>query len=112
MIGEEYNEKAQKLRVKMQELILAEYKYIDSRADYIDSLIEQFSESGDFRVELLNLKKDNEDARALLSSFENMLKNRLTADGVTRFAELFQGYIKYSDMITEDLEKFRKTNTK
>ena len=30
MIGENYNEKTQKLKVKMQELMLAEYKYIDS----------------------------------------------------------------------------------
>ena len=110
MIGENYNEKTQKLKVKMQELMLAEYKYIDSRANYIDSLIDEMAGSDDFKVELLNLKKDNEDARALLSSFENMLKNRLTADGISRFAELFQGYMKYSDTIADDLEKFSKPN--
>ena len=71
MNNEEYNEKAQKLKVKIHELILSEYKYIDSRA-----------------------------------SFENMLKNRLTADEILRFAELFQGYMAYSDLITKDLEKY------
>ena len=29
MIGEEYNEKAQKIKVKMQEMIAAEYKYVE-----------------------------------------------------------------------------------
>ena len=106
MIGENYNEKAQKLKLKMQESIRAEYKYIDSRADYIDSLINWLGRSDDFRVELLNLKKDNEDSRALLFSLENMLNNRLTTDGISRFAELFQGYLNYSDEITKDLEKF------
>lgn len=106
MIGEEYNEKAQKIKVKMQEMIAAEYKYIDSRAKYIDSLIERFGDSSDYMVELLNLKKDNEDARAFLTSLDNMLKNRLTADGISRFNELLQGYLKYSDAIEEDLGKF------
>ena len=104
MIGEEYNEKAQKLKAKTQKLILSEYKYIDSRTNYINSVIE--NSNGDLKIELLNLKKDNEDSRALLSSFENMLKNRLTADGISRFYELFQGYMNYSDTITKDLEKF------
>lgn len=106
MIGEEYNEKAQRIKVKMQEIITAEYKYIDSRAKYIDSLIERFGDSSDYMVELLNLKKDNEDARAFLTSLDNMLKNRLTADGISRFNELLQGYLKYSDAIGEDLGKF------
>ena len=106
MIGEEYNEKAQKMKVKMQEMIAAEYKYVDSRAKYIDSWIEQFEDSGDYMVELLNLKKDNEDARAFLTSLESMLRNRLTADGISRFDELLQGYLKYSDAIGEDLGKF------
>lgn len=106
MIGEEYNEKAQKIKVKMQEMIAAEYKYVDSRAKYINSLIEQFGSSNDHMVELLNLKKDNEDARAFLASLENMLKNRLTADGILRFNELLQGYLNYSDAIGEDLGKF------
>ena len=70
MIGEEYNEKAQKMKVKMQEMIAAEYKYVDSRSEYIDSLIERFGDSSDYMVELLNLKKDNEDARAFLTSLE------------------------------------------
>ena len=106
MNNEEYNEKAQRLKVKIHELILSEYKYIDSRANYIDSLINELGEHDDFRVKLLNLKKDNEDSRALLSSFENMLKNRLTADEILRFSELFQGYMTYSDLITKDLEKY------
>ena len=106
MIGEEYNEKAQKMKVKMQEMIAAEYKYVDSRAKYINSLIEQFGGSNDHMVELLNLKKDNEDARAFLASLDNMLKNRLTADGISRFNELLQGYLNYSDAIGEDLGKF------
>ena len=106
MIGEEYNEKAQKMKMKMQEAIAVEYKYVDSRAKYINSLIEQLGGSNDHMVELLNLKKDNEDARAFLASFENMLKNRLTADGILRFNELLQGYLNYSDVIGEDLEKF------
>ena len=106
MIGEEYNEKAQKMKVKMQEMIAAEYRYVDSRAKYIDFLIERFGDSNDYMVELLNLKKDNEDARAFLASLENMLKNRLTADGISRFNELLQGYLNYSDAIGEDLAKF------
>ena len=106
MIGEEYNEKAQKMKVKMQEMIAAEYKYVDSRSEYIDSLIERFGNLSDYMVELLNLKKDNEDARAFLASLDNMLKNRLTADGISRFNELLQGYLNYSDAIGEDLAKF------
>ena len=106
MIGEEYNEKAQIIKARMQEMIAAEYKYVDSRTKYIDSLINKLGESGDEMVELLNLKKDNEDARALLAGLENMLKNRLTADGISRFNELLQGYLKYSDAIGDDLEKF------
>ena len=106
MIGEEYNEKAQKIKVKMQAMIDAEYKYVDSRSEYIDSLIERFGDSNDYMVELLNLKKDNEDARAFLASLDNMLKNRLTADGISRFNELLQGYLNYSDVIGEDLGKF------
>ena len=51
-------------------------------------------------------KKDNEDARAFLTSLDNMLKNRLTADGISRFNELLQGYLNYSDAIGEDLGKF------
>ena len=106
MIGEEYNEKAQKMKVKMQEMIAVEYRYVDSRAKYINSLIEQFGGSNDHMVELLNLKKDNEDARAFLTCLDNMLKNRLTADGISRFNELLQGYLNYSDAIGEDLAKF------
>lgn len=106
MIGEEYNEKAQMIKARMQEMIAAEYKYVDSRSEYIDSLIERFGDLSDYMVELLNLKKDNEDARAFLASLENMLKNRLTADGISRFNELLQGYLNYSDAIGEDLEKF------
>ena len=106
MIGEEFNEKAQMLKVRMQEMIAAEYKYIDSRTKYIDSLMNKLGESGDEMVELLNLKKDNEDARALLAGLENMLNNRLTADGISRFNELLQGYLKYSDAIGDDLGKF------
>ena len=106
MIGEEYNEKTQKLKVRIQELILAEYKLIDSRTNYINSLLESMGNSRDLKVELLNLKKDNEDSRALLFSYESMLKNRLTADGISRFTELFQGYVKFSDAITIDLKKF------
>lgn len=102
----EYNEKAQKMKMKMQEMIAAEYKYVDSQAKYIDSLIERFGDSNDYMVELLNLKKDNEDARAFLASLDNMLKNRLTADGISRFNELLQGYLNYSDAIGEDLGKF------
>lgn len=52
MIGEECNEKAQKMKMKMQEMIAAEYKYVDSRAKYINSLIEQFGGSNDYIVEL------------------------------------------------------------
>ena len=52
------------------------------------------------------MKKDNEDARAFLASLDNMLKNRLTADGISRFNELLQGYLNYSDAIGEDLGKF------
>ena len=106
MIGEEYNEKAQMIKVRMQEMIAAEYKYVDSRTKYIDSLMNKLGESGDEMVELLNLKKDNEDARALLAGLENMLNNRLTADGISRFNELLQGYLNYSDAIGEDLGKF------
>ena len=106
IIGEEYNEKAQMIKVRMQEMIAAEYKYVDSRTKYIDSLMNKLGESGDEMVELLNLKKDNEDARALLAGLENMLNNRLTADGISRFNELLQGYLNYSDAIGEDLGKF------
>lgn len=106
MIGEEYNEKAQMIKARMQEMITAEYKYVDSRSEYIDSLIERFGNSSDYMVELLNLKKDNEDARAFLTSLDNLLKNRLTADGISRFSELLQGYLNYSDAIGEDLAKF------
>ena len=106
MIGEEYNEKAHKMKAKMQEMIAAEYKYVDSRSEYIDSLIERFGNSSDYMVELLNLKKDNEDARAFLTSLDNMLENRLTADGISRFNELLRGYLNYSDAIGEDLAKF------
>lgn len=106
MIGEEYNEKAQMIKARMQEMIAAEYKYVDSRTKYIDSLMNKLGESGDEMVELLNLKKDNEDARALLAGLENMLNNRLTADGISRFNELLQGYLKYSDAIGDDLGKF------
>ena len=35
-----------------------------------------------------------------------MLKNRLSADGISRFNELLQGYLNYSDAIGEDLGKF------
>ena len=107
MIGEDYNEKAQKMKIKMQEFIVAEYKYINSRAKYIDSLIEILKDSdSDHRIEILNLKKDNEDSKVVLFSFEDMLKNRLTADGIARFADLFQGYTVFSDAISKDLEKF------
>ena len=108
MIGEEYNEKAQKMKIKMQEMMTEEYKYVDSRAKFIDSLIEKYGDQNDVMVELLNLKKDNEDARAFLTSLEIMLKNRLSADGISRFNELLQGYLNYSDAIGRDLEKYER----
>lgn len=106
MINEEYNEKTQILKTKMQQLISEEYKYVDSRANFINVLIEELNDSYDFKAELLNLKKDNEDLRALLFSFENMLNNRFTADGISRFHALLQGCINYSNEIDEGLEKF------
>ena len=108
MIGEEYNEKAQIIKIKMQEMMTEEYKYVDSRAKFIDSLIEQYGGLNDDMVELLNLKKDNEDAKAFLTSLEIMLKNRLSADGISRFNELLQGYLNYSDAIGRDLEKYER----
>ena len=106
MINEEYSEKTQILKAKMQELISEEYKYIDSRANYINTLIDGLKDSNNLMTELLNLKKDNEDLRALLFSFENMLKNRFTADGISRFHELLQGCINFSNEIDAGLEKF------
>ena len=108
MIGEEYNEKAHIIKIKMQEMMTEEYKYVDSRAKFIDSLIEKYGGQNDVMVELLNLKKDNEDARAFLTSLEIMLKNRLSADGISRFNELLQGYLNYSDAIGRDLEKYER----
>ena len=108
MIGEEYNEKAQIVKIKMQEMMTEEHKYVDSRAKFIDSLIKQYGGLNDDMVELLNLKKDNEDARAFLTSLEIMLKNRLSADGISRFNELLQGYLNYSDAIGRDLEKYER----
>ena len=107
MIGEEYNEKSQKLKIKIEQFLQAEYKWINERAKIIDNLIEEFSKTdNDARTELLNLKKDNEDSFALISSLEGMLKNRLTADSISRYSELIQGYDKFSNSITADLEKY------
>ncbi len=107
MIGEDYNEKSQKLKIKIEYFLQAEYKWIDERAKTIDNLLEDFGSSdSDIRAELLNLKKDNEDSLAIISSLENMLKNRLSADGISRLAKLIQGYDRFSNSITADLEKY------
>ena len=107
MIGEDYNEKSQKLKIKIEHFLQTEYKWIDERAKTIDNLLEDFGGSdSDMRAELLNLKKDNEDSLAIVSSLESMLKNRLSADGISRFTELVQGYDQFSNSITADLEKY------
>ena len=106
MIGDHYNEQSQKLKYKTEEFLKAEYKWVEERTKAINSLIEECKETeDDTRTELLNLKRDNEDSIAILSSLENMLKNRLTTDSISRFAELIQGYNNFSDSITRDLEK-------
>lgn len=107
MIGETYNEKSQALKIKIEQFLEAEYKWINERAKTIDGLIGDFSGfDRDTETELLNLKKDNEDSLALVSSLESMLKNRLSADGISRLAKLVQGYDRFSNAITTDLEKF------
>ena len=37
-----------------------------------------------------------------------MLNNRLSADGISRFNELLQGYLDYSDAIGRDLGKYER----
>ena len=107
MIGDNYNEKSQKLKIKIEQFLKAEYKWVNERTEVINNLLEEFGSSdSDVRTELLNLKKDNEDSLAIISSLENMLKNRLSADGISRFAELVQGYDQFSNSITADLEKY------
>ena len=107
MIGDNYNEKSQKLKIKIEQFLKSEYKWVNERTEVINNLLEEFGSSdSDVRTELLNLKKDNEDSLAIISSLENMLKNRLSADGISRFAELVQGYDQFSNSITADLEKY------
>lgn len=107
MIGDNYNEKSQKLKIKIEQFLKAEYKWINERTKIINNLLEEFGSSdSDAKTELLNLKKDNEDSLAIISSLENMLKNRLSADGISRLAELIQGYDQFSNSITADLEKY------
>lgn len=114
MIGDEYNEKSQKLKIKIEQFLQAEHKWIDKRAETINNLIEEVSKANnsDIKIELLNLKKDNEDSIALISSLENMLKNRLTADSISRYSELIQGYDNFSNSVTADLENICKSYIK
>ena len=106
MIGEDYNEKVQRLKLKIDEFLKSEHKWIESRGKMIDSLLSSREDlDKDTRSELLNLKRDNEDSLAIISSLENMLRNRLTADSIRRISELIKGYSNYSDAITEDLER-------
>ena len=110
MIGDEYNEKSQKLKIKIEQFLQAERKWINKRAEAIDNSIEEFSKTNnsDIKIELLNLKRDNEDSLALISRLENMLKNRLTADSISRYSELVQGYDNFSNSVTADLENVYK----
>ena len=106
MIGEHYSEQSQKLKLTIEHFLKAEYKWVEERTETINSLIEEYkTANNDIKTELLNIKKDNEDSLAILSSLENMLKNRLTPDSISRFSELVQGYSNFSDSITNDLKR-------
>lgn len=106
MTEKEYNEKCQKLKASMEKLLASDREMIDHNTKMINLLLRNYGNDNPEKTqELLSLKMDNEDSLAIITSLESMLKNRQTADGISRVAELIHGYSNFFDLIHEDLDR-------